>query len=86
MFDIRRKVEQTRQFVREHPTVSSCVATAVVTAYVVHDREITALKRIAVELLQDQHERNNLLMDITSFVDHKGLRTEFLNFAPHTQE
>lgn len=79
---IRTRVHQTKEFVQKHKTLAVCAATAAVTAYVVHDRDVTTLKEISAHLLLDEDERFAMLLDTTSFLDEKGLWKEFIEYAP----
>lgn len=81
MFNVRAQIEKTKKFVKNHPTVTACAVTAVVTAKFTHDKDISRLKNIAAQLLLEEHERDNLLMDLTSFIDTRGLREEFFAFS-----
>lgn len=79
---IRPVIDKTKVFVKKHRTAVACTATAVVTAYVVHDREVGALKAIAARQMLAQDDQLAMLLDTTSFIDAKGLSEEFFDFAP----
>jgi hypothetical protein len=83
MYDsLKIRFEQTKQFVKKHPTVVACAVTAVVTAKVTRDKDVEALKAIAAEMMLNEADRSALLLDTTSFIDAKGLTKEFIAFAP----
>jgi Zn-finger domain-containing protein len=75
-------VRRTKQFVEEHPTVTACAVTALVTAKLVHDKDVDALKRATDLLLRKEEERFALLQDTTSFIDARGLSQDFFDWAP----
>lgn len=77
------RIRRTAQFVQRHQTLCACAATAVITAKMTHDSDVAAMKNIAAQLLQNEGEKHNLLIDLTSFVDARGLREEFMAWAPN---
>jgi hypothetical protein len=83
---IRPKIARTTTFVKEHKTIVSCAATAVVTAYVVRDRDVTKLKAITAHMLLKENEKFAYLLDATSFIDNQGLTEEFYAFAPRLRD
>lgn len=87
MFDhLKTQLEKTKEFVKKHPTLTSCAATAAVTAYAFHDRDVKTMKAIAARaMLATDHRFEKLLDAQTQFIDAKGLKEEFINFADETQ-
>ena len=83
---VKTRIDKTKQFVKSHQTIITCAATAVVTAYVVHDKDIVRLKAIAARQMLKEDERLAMLLDAASFIDSKGLTEEFFDFAPRKQD
>lgn len=77
---IKAKIEQTRQFVRKHPTFVACVATGLISAKL--SREITMndiVERTSKVLYAAGYENGTLEMQrniLLDFVQEKGLLEE----------
>lgn len=83
---LKAQLEKTKAFVKEHPTLVACAATAVVTHRLTRDSDVTKMKAIAAQLMLNEMERAALLTDTTSFIDAKGLTEEFFAFAPRMRD
>jgi hypothetical protein len=80
--EIKTRVEKIKLFVKKHQTLVACSTAAAVTAYIVRDKDITRLKAIVAQQALKEDQKFALLLDVTSFIDHKGLTEEFYDFAP----
>lgn len=79
---IRIKVDETKKFVKKHPILISCTATAVVT----HKMTRTAVQRSASEIMYEAGRiaglRDVQLAACLHFIESKELWDEFLEFIP----
>lgn len=86
MFDsVRKAANKTKMFVQDHPTVTACVITAVVTARITKTRvsraQIEEIKGFMYTLGYEAGETDAYAYLLQRFVHDKGLQDEVDQFT-----
>lgn len=78
-------VKKAKQFVQENTTLVACAATAVIASKLTYDIAVDHCLEKMTVYVATQENKNAMLQDAVSFLDHKGMWQEFINFAPRLQ-
>lgn len=85
---IRPEIEKAKKFVKDHPTLTACIVTAVVTSRLSYDvacKDI--LNDVYDQTYQWGHQAGQMevhLLEAYEFIDDKGLFEEFNNALNRT--
>jgi hypothetical protein len=82
---IKTRIQQTKQFVRQHPTASACLVTAAITHRVTKNATMKAVldetTKLAYGWGREAGFLNTALEESLQFIREQGLEHEFSEFA-----